>query len=307
MSQKLYISSSPHIHTNSTTKNIMADVIISLLPATVAGAIIFGARALLVVAVCVATTIISEFLFNKFAKREQTIGDLSAAVTGLILGLNMPSIVPIWQAVFGSIFAIIVVKCFFGGLGCNIVNPAIAAKVFMVVTFGSFVIAGFPVDSVAGATPLEELEKGILPDLSNLFTGNIGGAIGETCVIALLLGFAYLLIKKVITWHLPVSYILTTFVLTLAVLGGDVVTSLAYVMSGGLLLGAIFMATDYVTSPATKVGKLIFGFGAGLITVAIRFWGIYPEGVSFAILLMNILNPYIEKWSELKIFGGKKA
>ena len=307
MSQKLYISSSPHIHTNRTTKNIMADVIISLLPATVAGAIIFGARALLVVAVCVATTIISEFLFNKFAKREQTIGDLSAAVTGLILGLNMPSIVPIWQAVFGSIFAIIVVKCFFGGLGCNIVNPAIAAKVFMVVTFGSFVIAGFPVDSVAGATPLEELEKGILPDLSNLFTGNIGGAIGETCVIALLLGFAYLLIKKVITWHLPVSYILTTFVLTLAVLGGDVVTSLAYVMSGGLLLGAIFMATDYVTSPATKVGKLIFGFGAGLITVAIRFWGIYPEGVSFAILLMNILNPYIEKWSELKIFGGKKA
>lgn len=307
MSQKLYISSSPHIHTNRTTKSIMADVIISLLPATVAGAIIFGMRALLVIAVCVATTIISEFLFNKVTKREQTIGDLSAAVTGLILGLNMPSSVPIWQAVFGSIFAIIVVKCFFGGLGCNVVNPAITAKVFMVVAFGSFVNAGFPVDAVAGATPLEELEKGILPDLSNLFVGNIGGAIGETCVIALLLGFAYLLIKKVITWHLPVSYILTTFVLTLAVLGGDVVTSLAYVMSGGLLLGAIFMATDYVTSPATKVGKLIFGFGAGLITVAIRFWGIYPEGVSFAILLMNILNPYIEKWSELKIFGGKKA
>lgn len=308
MANKLHISVSPHIHSKRTTQGIMLDVIIALLPATVAGTVIFGLRALAVIGVCVASAVISELVFNIIVKKERTIGDLSAVVTGLILALNLPANLPLWQAAIGAIFAIVVVKCVFGGLGKNLVNPAATARVFMLVAFSSMTQAAFPagVDASSGATPLVSISEGNVPDLMELFLGKTGGAIGETCTLALLIGGAYLLIRKVISWHLPVAFIATTFIFSFLVSDFNAVTALAYVLSGGLIIGAIFMATDYVTSPSTALGKIIFGIGAGVITVLIRFWGVYPEGVSFAILLMNIVNPFICSLTARKLFGGEK-
>ncbi len=303
---KLHLSVSPHIHTKRTTQTIMLDVVLSLLPATVAGVVLFGWKALVLVATCIATAVVSEYFFNAIVHKEQTIGDLSAVVTGLLLALNLPANLPLWQAVVGTVFAIIIVKCFFGGIGCNLVNPAITARVFMLVAFGDMAQAAFPLDSASSATPLVELSQDTLPDLMDLFLGKVGGSIGETSALALLVGFVYLLARRVISWHLPVAYVGTVFLFTFAV-SGDATVSLAYILSGGLLIGAIFMATDYVTSPATRAGRLIFGVGAGLITVLIRLWGNYPEGVSYAILLMNILTPYIDKWTPRKLFGGKRV
>lgn len=305
MSQ-LHISSSPHIHSQKTTSKIMLDVIIALMPATIAGFIIFGLKALSVVMMCIAVCVISEIIFNKIVKKEDTTSDLSAVVTGLLLGLNLPADTPLWQAAVGSIFAIVLVKCMFGGIGCNLVNPAITARVFMLVAFGSLAKPSFPVDSVATATPLVDLAEGESVDLLDLFLGNIGGAIGETCKLALLVGGIYLILRRVIYWHLPVTYIGTVFVLSFLIKDFSLIAALSQVLSGGLIIGAFFMATDYVTSPATPKGKVIFGVGAGIITVLIRFWGVYPEGVSFAILLMNILNPYINVWSRRKLFGRSK-
>ncbi len=301
MSQ-LHISSSPHIHTKRTTTAIMLDVIIALLPATVAGFIYFGLKGLSVVLMCVSTCVLSELIFNKLAKKEDTTGDLSAVVTGLLLGLNLPADIPLWQAAIGSIFAIAVVKCIFGGIGCNLVNPAITARVFMTLAFTSLASADFPIDSTATATPLADGKA----ELLDMFLGNIGGAVGETCKLALLIGGIYLLLRGVISWHIPVSLIGTVFVFSFLVKDFSLNAALYQVLSGGLIIGAFFMATDYVTSPATPKGKLIFGVGAGILTVLIRFWGAYPEGVSFAILLMNILNPYINLWSRRKLFGGVK-
>ena len=299
---------SPHIHSGNSTAKVMRDVLISLLPATAAGAVIFGVGALLPVLVCVVFCVGFEALFNVITKKPQTVGDLSAAVTGLLLGLNVPANIPLWQCAVGSLFAIIIVKCIFGGLGCNLVNPAITARVFMLVAFGSMTTQAFPknLDSVSGATPLADLANGTTPDLMDLFLGNVGGAIGETCSLALLIGAVYLLIKKVISWHIPISYIATVFVISLIVEGFDVTKALAWVLSGGLIIGAFFMATDYVTSPTTPKGSIIYGVGAGIITILIRFWGNYPEGVSFAILIMNILNPYIDALTGRKVFGGDK-
>ncbi len=308
MENKLHISSSPHIHTKKTSQKIMLDVIIALVPATIAGAVIFGLRALAVVAICIATSVVSEYFFNLIVKKDQTVADLSAVVTGLLLALNLPVSVPLWQAVVGSVFAIIIVKCLFGGLGCNIVNPAIAARVFMLVAFGSLAKPAFPVvvDAVAGATPLVEIKAGNIPELSTLFFGTIGGAIGETCTLALLIGGIYLYERDVITVHIPAAFIGSVFVFSFLFNGFDVEKALALTLSGGLFIGAIFMATDYVTSPETPKGKVVFGILAGFITVMIRQWGVYPEGVSFAILLMNILDPYIGKLTAYKVFGGKK-
>lgn len=303
---KLHISVSPHIRSNNSTQRIMLDVIIALLPATVAGCIIFGISSLLVILSCVASSVLFEYLFNLINKRTQTISDLSAVVTGLLLALNLPSNTPIWQCVIGSAFAIIIVKCIFGGIGCNLVNPAITARVFMLIAFTNLATPSYPVDTVSSATPLEVLEKGETVDLLDLFLGNVGGAIGETCSLALLIGGIYLIVRRVITWHIPVFTVGTVFVLSLLLEDFNLINALSWVLSGGLFLGAIFMATDYVTSPATAKGKVIFGIGIGLITVLIRFYGSYPEGVSFAILLLNILNPYIEKFSKRKLFGGKK-
>ena len=309
MNNALHLSASPHIHSGKSTTSIMRDVLIALLPATVAGAVIFGLRALLVAAVCVLSCVLSEAIFQKINNKYQTVGDLSAAVTGLLLALNLPANIPIWQCVLGSVFAIILVKCLFGGIGCNLVNPAITARVFMLVSFGSMATQAMPVivDTASGATPLVSLSEGTLPPLRDLLLGTTGGAIGETCALALLIGFVYLLLRRVITWHVPVSFVGTVFLLSLLMEGFDAMAALAWILSGGLLLGAIFMATDYVTSPATSAGKLVFGLGAGILTFLIRYFGVYPEGVSFAILLMNILTPYIEKWTARKIFGGTNA
>ena len=311
MSNKLKLSVSPHIHSGQSTAGIMRDVLISLLPAAIAGTVIFGLRSLLVIAICVAACVGFEALFNVIIKKDQTIGDLSAAVTGLLLALNLPANIPLWQCVVGALFAIVVVKCLFGGIGCNPVNPAITARVFMLIAFGSMTVQAFPtvVDTVSSATPLSLSDKADMPSLLDMFLGLKGGAIGETCGLALLLGFVYLLVRRVITWHVPVAYIGTVFVCSFFMEGMDFMSALAMILSGGLFIGAIFMATDYVTSPATAAGKLIFGLGAGLITFVIRYFGVYPEGVSFAILFMNILTPYIDSWTRHKVFGvgGKKA
>ncbi len=296
---------SPHIHSGKSTSGIMGDVLIALLPATIAGTVIFGWRALLVIAVCVICSVGFEAIFNLIVKKDQTVGDLSAAVTGLLLALNLPVDVPLWQCAVGSLFAIIVVKCLFGGIGANLVNPAITARVFMLVAFGSMAVPSFPVDSVSSATPLSAEE---MPALLELFLGKHGGAIGETCVAALLIGGIYLLVRRVISWQIPVVFIATVFLFSLFMEGFDAVSALSLVMSGGVFIGAIFMATDYTTSPYTPWGKVIFGLGAGLLTCLIRYFGTYPEGVSFAILFMNILNPYICKWTRRKAFtaGGDK-
>ena len=309
MDKMLQMSASPHIHSGRSTTSIMRDVLIALAPAAIAGCVIFGLRALLVLAVCVLSSVVFEAGFNMLIKKEQTIGDLSAAVTGLLLGLNLPATTPIWQCVVGALFAIVIVKCVFGGIGCNLVNPAITARVFMLVSFGSLASAAYPtiVDTASGATPLAQIASDNTPAIKDLFLGLHGGAIGETCAAALLIGFVYLLVRRVITWQIPVTFIGSVFALSFVFNGFDAMGALALILSGGLFIGAIFMATDYVTSPATAWGKVIFGVGAGVITVLIREFGVYPEGVSFAILFMNILTPYIEKWTAHKIFGGAKA
>ncbi len=303
MENKLHLSVSPHIHRKRTTTGIMLDVIIALLPTTIAGVLIFGLRALAVIGVCVGTSVLSEVLFNLITKKKQTVKDLSCIVTGLLLALNLPANAPLWQCAVGSVFAIIVVKCLFGGIGKNVVNPAITARVFMLVAFTSLATPAFPVDSTAGATPLVSETA---PELTDLLLGKVGGAIGEVCSVALLIGGVYLLIRKVISWHIPVAFIGTVFIFSFLVKDFSLSAALVQVLSGGLLIGAIFMATDYTTSPETSLGKIVFGVGAGLITALIRFWGVYPEGVSFGILLMNILNPYICSLTARKLFGGGK-
>ena len=310
MTKQLKLSSSPHIHSGRSTSAIMRDVVLALLPAAMAGTVLFGLRSLAVIAACCIGCVGFEFLFNLICKKDQTVNDLSALVTGLLLALNLPVHTPIWQCLIGAFFAIVVVKCLFGGLGSNLVNPAITARVFMLISFGALAAPAFPkqVDTVAGATPLISITEGSTPALRDLFFGLRGGAIGETCALALLLGLAYLLIRRIITWHVPVAFVGSVYLLSL--LGGmDAATALAAILSGGLFIGAFFMATDYVTSPSTAAGKLIFGVGAGVITYLIRRFGIYPEGVSFAILFMNILTPYIDRATMHRIFGkgGKKA
>ena len=311
MNNQLKLSVSPHIHSGRSTRGIMLDVLIALLPVTAAGAAIFGLRSLLVVAFTVAACVGFEALFNLIAKKPIPVKDLSAAVTGLLLGLNLPANIPLWQCAVGALFAIVVVKGLFGGLGANPVNPAITARVFMLVSFGSLGNSPLPldqqtVDAVTGATPLASAEATSLLDL---LLGLHGGAIGETCAIALLVGGIYLVMRRVITWHVPVAFIGTVFLTSFLMEGMSATAALAAVLSGGLLIGAIFMATDYVTSPPTPWGKIIFGLGAGLITFLIRYFGKYPEGVSFAILFMNILTPYVMSWTRRRVFGmgGKKA
>ena len=288
----------------------MRDVLIALLPAAVAGVVLFGLKALAVIAVCVASAVLSELVFNLICKKKQTISDLSAAVTGLILALCLPTTTELWQCALGSVFAIVVVKCLFGGLGCNFANPAATARVFLLIAFATSVGGGAATvftspDLVAGATPLELIKYGnesALPSLTDMFLGNRSGAIGETCALALIAGGIYLIARKVIYWHTPAIYIATVFVLSL-VIKQDITLALYEVLGGGLLIAAFFMITDYVSTPINKGGKMLFAFGCGLITVLIRFWGGYPEGVSFAILLMNILSPYIEKLCQKKPFG----
>lgn len=310
---RLTVSSSPHIRSSARTDKIMLDVLIALLPAVIAGTVIFGWRALLVVSVCTATCVVAEFIFNLIAKKAQTVSDLSAAVTGVILGLNFKASAPIWQCIVSGVFAIIVVKCLFGGLGCNFANPAIAGRVFALIAFANTLSGGSTPkyssapELVSGATPLEVIAGGgALPSLPDMFLGLRGGAIGEVCAVAIILGFIYLVVRRVINFEVPIIFVATVFLL--ALIADNSFTMATYqILSGGLLFGAVFMATDYVTTPITREGKMIFAVGCGLITFLIRYFGSYPEGVSFAILFMNILSPYIEKWTAHKALGGKKA
>lgn len=311
--KRFSVSSSPHIRSSATTSRIMLDVIIALIPALIAGCVIFGLRALLVVASCVASAVISEFLFNVITKKKQTVGDFSAAVTGMILGLNLHANAPIWQCVIGSVFAIIIVKCFFGGLGCNFANPAITARVFLLICFAGTLGGGAVPklsnnpELVSGATPLSVLKAGgELPEVLDMFLGMRGGAIGETCTLALVIGFIYLAARKVINYEVPLIFVGTVFALSL-IADNSFFTATYQILSGGLIFGAVFMATDYVTTPITRSGKMIFAFGCGLITFLVRYFGNYPEGVSFAILFMNILSPYIERWTQKRALGGKRA
>ena len=319
----LTVSVSPHLKDKSSTSTIMRDVLIALCPALIASVLIFGVRTLLVTAVCVAFAVAGEWVFEKIVKKPSTIDDLSAVVTGVLLAYNLPVGIPLWQAAFGSLVAIIVVKQLFGGLGRNFANPAITARIIMLLAFSGTMTAWVipsvsgalgalsgASDAVSGATPLVTLKGaeggGTLPTITNMLLGVRGGCLGETSAIALLLGGVYLLVRRVITWHTPVAFVGTVFVFTLLV-KGNLDYSVYQVLSGGLLIGAIFMATDYSTTPNTDWGRIIFGVGCGLITVLIRVWGNYPEGVSFSILLMNILTPYISKATRKKPLGGVKA
>ena len=306
---RLLLTSNPHIHSGRTTRRVMLDVLIALLPAAVAAVVLFGWRALLVIAVSVAVSVLAEFLFDLACKKEQTVGDLSACVTGLLLALNVPVSIPLWQLVFGDVVAIVVVKCLFGGIGQNFANPAITGRIVMLLCFTGTMVAPTAtrfmtlVDGVTGPTPLAAAAAGeATPSLLDLFLGNCGGALGETCAAALLVGFIYLLARRVISWTTPVFFVATVFVFALIV-KGSVADALAQILSGGLLLGAIFMATDYATTPLTPLGKIIFGIGCGLITGVIRYFGSLPEGVSYSILLMNILTPFIDKLTAQRPLG----
>ena len=322
---KLVLSVSPHLRGKTTTTTIMLDVVIALIPTLIASCIIFGLRAAVLTAVCVASCVLSEYIFNLICKKPNSIADFSAVVTGIILAFNLPVSLPIWQAIVGSVFAIVVVKMLFGGLGMNFANPALTGRIFLFLTFGStmtrygrtatealFKFNLAQTDLIAGATPLDIMKNGSEGafGLTDLLFGTTGGCIGETCAITLIAGCVYLLARKVITFHIPVIYVGTVFVLSLisAPAGyGMLEYALYQMMSGGLLLGAIFMATDYVTSPCTKWGKVVFALGCGLLTFAIRKWASFPEGVSFSILCMNILTPHINKFTATKPFGGVKA
>lgn len=305
--EKLIVSNAPHIHTSNSSRRIMLDVVIALLPAAVAAVIIFGVKALGVLAACVIGAVVSEFLFNLITRRPQTVGDMSAVVTGLLLGLNLSSTVPLWQCVVGAAFAIIIVKCLFGGLGHNFANPAISARVFMLLAFSEVAGGAMPavVELEASATPLELIGSSAdqLPSLMDMFLGLRGGAVGEGCIVALLIGYAYLCARKVIKWYVPAAFVGTVFVLFLAA-SGSFTTALYEIMAGGVFIGAIFMATDYVTTPINNTGRVVFALGCGVITFIIREFCAYPEGVSFSILAMNILTPYIEKWTAKKPLGG---
>ncbi|MBQ3497833.1 MAG: RnfABCDGE type electron transport complex subunit D [Clostridia bacterium] len=310
VNKKLTVSASPHVRSPHTATGIMLDVIIALIPALIAAVVIFGTQVLLVTLVCVGSAVLSEYLSRKVMKRHQTIGDLSAVVTGLLLAFNLPVSIPLWIAALGSIIAIVVVKQMFGGIGQNFVNPALAARIILLVSFPSKMTDWTPV-GLTTATPLASLKSGEvisaeLPTMVDMLLGKHGGCLGEVCSIALIIGGIYLIIRKVISPAIPLSYIGTVAVFMLIAGKGSFEFTAYQLLSGGLLIGAIFMATDYTTSPVSFKGKIIFGIGCGLITAAIRVFGGYPEGVSFSIIIMNILVPHIERLTTAKPFGTPK-
>lgn len=309
--KRLIVSPSPHDENYLKTSNIMLNVCIALVPALIAACVFFGFRALLLTAVCVGCCVLFEFLCRKIMKRDNTIGDLSAVVTGIILALNLPVTLPLWMAAIGSFVAIVIVKQLFGGLGQNFANPAITARIVLMVSFPTamthWVVPFFwreaAADAVTSATPLALGEDAELPSYLDLFLGNIGGCMGETCALALLLGGLYLAARRIISLAAPVSFIGVLALLSF-ISGED---PLYQILAGGVFLGAFFMATDYATTPISTKGKIVFGIGCGIITFVIRRFGSFPEGVSFSILLMNVLTPYIEQLTRTKVFGAKEA
>ena len=310
---KLTVASSPHIRGNFRTNRIMLDVVIALLPALAVGAFVLGIQALLVAAVCIASAVASEWLYSIVTKTRNTIVDGSAVVTGLLLAMTLPATVPCWQAAIGSAFAIIVVKALCGGLGQNIFNPALAARAFMMLLWPVSMVryAALGVDGVTAATPLHHMVMPALPKetLLDMFLGNCPGSIGEISALALLIGGAYLVIRKVISVRIPFAYLGTVAVLTLIFYKTDypVRWMLYSLLSGGVMLGAIFMATDYATSPATPVGQIVYGIGCGILTVIFRYFGLFPEGVTYAILIMNAMVWVIDRYTAPRRFGVKKG
>ena len=320
------LSSSPHAHAPVGVSQLMLDVIIALLPTTAAGVVFFGWPAVWTIATCVATCVLTEALCRLAMGRESTLGDFSAVLTGLLLALNLPAGIPLWMAVVGSVFAIGVGKQVFGGLGKNPFNPALAARAFMLISFTGPMTTWlkphwwktpdavttatplaamkrlFGCDVVTNATPHVEKALQNLPSLGDMLVGNMPGCIGEVSAIALAIGAAYLVVRKVITWHIPVTFLLTVWLYSYFAGGAP---AHLQVLTGGVMIGACFMATDYVTSPTTAKGKLVFGFGCGLLCMLIRQFGGYPEGCSFAILIMNAVCPLINRWTQPKPFGAK--
>lgn len=303
--KNLLISISPHIHTKNDTSRIMLDVLIALLPALVAAGIIFGRPALLRCLFSVAVCVLLEYLWNKLMKKQQTVHDLSAAVTGLLLAFNVPAALPYWELFIGDVIAIIIVKMLFGGLGCNFVNPALVGRVSLMVSFPAdmtnYMSSVAKTDLLTGATPLAVADMLDCGDMMTLLLGQHGGVIGETCALALLIGGVYLVIRKVIKPIIPLCFMASCALFTFLFGGAAPLMSL---LMGGMLLGSIFMATDYVTSPITDKGKVIFGLGCGFLAACIRCFASATEGVSFAILLMNLLVPYINEGTRTKPLGG---
>ncbi len=305
MENKLLVNVSPHIKSPMTTQKVMLNVLLALIPATVASVILFGWRSLLLIAVTAVSCVLFETLFNMVTKRPNTVADLSAVVTGTLLAMNLPVTLPLWMAIVGAFISIVIAKMLFGGLGQNFANPAILGRIVLMISFTTEMTTwAKPLqwiygDANTGATPLAGADASYL----DLFLGVKGGCLGEVSVLALLLGGLFLIARGIITPTIPLTYLASVFVFSW-LFGADPVAQL---LSGGLMIGAFFMATDYTTSPFTEKGKIIFGIGLGLITAVIRAFGSYPEGVSFSILLMNILVPYIDKLTRTKPFGGVKV
>ncbi|MDE6389031.1 MAG: RnfABCDGE type electron transport complex subunit D [Lachnospiraceae bacterium] len=310
MSDLMKVSSNPHVRSKTTTSNIMLAVVIALLPAAGFGIYNFGLKALITIVITVATTVITEFIFEKICKRKVTIGDYSAVVTGLLLALNLPVSVPWWIGVVGGVFAILVVKMLFGGLGQNFMNPALGARCFLLISFTS-IMTNFDCDAYTGATPLADLKNGVDVNILNMVIGRTAGTIGETSMIAIVIGACFLILMGVIDLRIPGSYIVS-FVIFISIFGGhglDAAYISAHLAGGGLMLGAFFMATDYVTRPITKNGQYLFGILLGILTGIFRLFGPSSEGVSYAIIIGNLLVPLIEKITLPKAFGkgGEKA
>ena len=307
------LSASPHVKHKNNTRRIMLDVIIALMPAFIWSVVMFGWKALMLTAISVISCVGFEYGYQKLMKKPVTIGDLSAVVTGIILAFNVPSSAAWWIMPIGAFFAIVIVKQLFGGIGKNVVNPAIAARIFMFVSWPQQLTSfAEPItDAVSSATALGSLKTGLIPEsysVLDMFLGICPGSLGEVSAMLLMIGGIYLIVRRVITWHIPVAFIGTVYVLGLLFpqAGGFVQYACYAIFSGGVMLGSIFMATDYTTSPVTPKGRIIFGIGCGLLTVLIRYFGAYPEGVSFAIMIMNLLVWYIDRATIPVRFGGKK-
>ena len=311
MTKKILVSANPHIRSESTIEKIMYDVVIALLPACIAGVYFFGIRALITIVLSVTACVSAEWLFEKIAKKPITIGDGSAVVTGLLLAMNLPYTVPFWLPIVGGFFGIIVVKMLFGGLGHNFMNPALAARAFLLTSY-PVQMTTWSIDAVSGATPLGRMEEGgFIPassDYVNALFGFNGGSLGEVCAIAIILGGIYLIVRGVISWRTPVSFI-AVFLLLATIIkrpGFDASYPLYELLTGGLMLGAFFMATDYASAPIHPNGQFIMGIGCGVLAILIRFYGGYPEGVCYSILIMNLVVPYIDKITVPRVYGGGK-
>ena len=317
MSSSIIVSGTPHVRSKESIQSIMRDVVIALIPASVMGIYYFGIKALMLIAISIVSSVVFEWGYEKILKKPITVTDFSAVLTGLLLALNLPATASWWVPVVGSFVAIVLGKQFYGGLGQNFINPALIGRAFLVAAYptqttgAAFATGRMVVDASTYATPLAELKAGTAvingEAIKNALIGNVGGCIGETCAIALIIGGVYLIAKHIISWRIPVVYIVVVFILTTLMRGYGVMGGVYEIFLGGLMLGAFFMATDYVTSPISAKGQIIFAVGCGLLTSFIRVYGGYPEGVSYSILIMNLAVPLIDRYTRPRIFGEVKG